>query len=364
MTTSIQRPGYPASAPPPPMHTPPPPSPPVPQYATPPPPPPPPPVPQYATPPQPPVQARPAGVQAQALPEMDSLDWNNTSGGGDGKFPSFGREGRCRLHLRCVGMRMDRTQEKKEPFLAWDFVVVASDNPVDHPVGSTLTHMVKLSGGYNGQYAPQKIMGAALALTGGDAGSIIPPNRAAGIRGTVVEWCDPHQPLAGVEVLMHVDGDRTKGRQSAPHPIGKVKMMPVKGRTLGDLAGGRAAPATVDFQSPYVQTRSLAEYSAIPEHPLYREQMVYEQNQGQAGGYAQPPPSPGGYVPPPPPAAPAAPQVSPDGKWILMNGQWVPHAPAPVAPPPPAAPARHISPDGQYELINNAWVPLQNNIPF
>lgn len=60
--------------------------------------------------------------------------------------------------------------------------------------------------------------------------------------------------------------------------------------------------------------------------------------------YSPPPAPPTSYpgsVPPPAPYAPPAPP------------------PAPVAPPPPPPPAppRQLSPDGKWELVNNQWVP-------
>jgi len=59
------------------------------------------------------------------------------------------------------------------------------------------------------------------------------------------------------------------------------------------------------------------------------------------------------YQPPaPPPPAGAQYTYSPDGRHILLNGQWVP-AP-PQAPPQPQM---TYSPDGRFVLYNGQWVP-------
>jgi hypothetical protein len=80
------------------------------------------------------------------------------------------------------------------------------------------------------------------------------------------------------------------------------------------------------------------------------QQQAPAQSRPPGAGYPQPnytpptqQPAPGyGYpaqTPPPPPPAPPAP------------------------PPPPAAPPRQLSPDGKWELVNNQWVPAQQSAP-
>jgi CRISPR/Cas system-associated exonuclease Cas4 (RecB family) len=90
--------------------------------------------------------------------------------------------------------------------------------------------------------------------------------------------------------------------------------------------------------------------------------------------------------PPVPPVA--APQLSPDGNYQLVNGAWIPYAAPPPPPPPPvnaappppppppvnaappppppppvnAAPpppvtTPQLSPDGNYQLVNGTWIP-------
>lgn len=95
-------------------------------------------------------------------------------------------------------------------------------------------------------------------------------------------------------------------------------------------------------------------------------------------------PAPGQSTPPP--AQASAPQLSPDGKWQLVNGQWVPHnvqttppppqqvpppppppAPAqttpPPAPPAPPVAAPQLSPDGKWQLVDNQWIPYPSINP-
>lgn len=358
MTSSINRPGYPSAPPPPPATS-----------AAPPPPPP------AAPPPPPPSHVQvpllgvpgapvvPAGAPlAQPLAELAGLDWSKANSEG-GEWIKPGRAGRAKFHLRCVGARQGRTEDSKSPYLAWDFVVVATENPDAHPVGSAALVQVNLTGHkWAATMAPKRIMQMSLGLSGKDVTAIQNPVYPTH-RGTVVEWCDPHQPLNGVEIVIEAFLKMTKGRDSPAHPIVESKVYPVKGRSLLDIESGRGLPPTPDHSSPFVRDLTLEAYHAQPEVQLHRDFLTYQATKGTAqpgtaAMYAQPPP-------PPPPPGPRP--VSPDGRHEWDGANWVPRAQAPApppaaAPPPPpapAAPARQFSPDGKYELINNAWVPVQ-----
>jgi hypothetical protein len=116
---------------------------------------------------------------------------------------------------------------------------------------------------------------------------------------------------------------------------------------------------------------------------------------GAAPPFGNPYPGQQAVLPPtqwsPPPAVAAAPapmpapmptsQLSPDGRYQLVNNQWVPvqaapppppppppspggapqMAPPPTAPPPMVPP--QLSPDGKWVFANNQWVPYDSGAP-
>ena len=97
-------------------------------------------------------------------------------------------------------------------------------------------------------------------------------------------------------------------------------------------------------QGPQTYTQTAVAYAAPPvassPPPQYQQPMA-------------PPP------PPPPPPPPTPYQMSPDGQWSLVNGQWVPAAQVTPPPPPPpqAPPAPMAAAAGQAP-------PRKDGLPF
>lgn len=335
------------------------------------------------------------GAPAAMIPnEFWDMDWANSQGFGNGKLLTYGATGRTRLHLRVEAQRMDVTAKKKEPFIAWDFHVVASDNPADFPVGSKAAHMIKV--GRQQLSSPRNVMDTAIALSGKDYTAIVLPNIRAQppVRGTVAEWCAAHQPLKGVEIIADIEVDMTKGTNGPAHPFPKIVLTAFKGRSLADLEANRAVPPTEDFKSPLVACRALDEYLRIQPHPLYLAQQQQQANQfarppGGPGGYPQPQQqygAPGGYQPPPQQMGYAAPAgylppaqqgYQPPPVQPQVHQHQPAPAPAPAAAPPPAqqaapaqaaaapAPAGAPSPyPGWMPDGKGGWVKDPNAAPF
>lgn len=294
----------------------------------------------------PPGNAAPMSADERAAQEaLYDQDMSGDADGGKLLSPNYGHTGRTRLHCRIIRQKYGRLDTKKTPFVKWNMDIIASDNPVDFPVGSRCTQLIKLGAGE--LTAGKNIMTFALGASGYDVTEIIAPRKDPNTgqlmeRGTVAKWADAHQPLSGVEVVIDIEVQMSKGRQSAAHPFGMVNVYPVKGRTLRDLERGTATEPTAQSASPHVTQRTLEEYMRLPDHELYTlsKRLAAVAAGGAGGGYAAPPPQHQAPAAPPPPAASPMRQQF-NGVWhTVVGGAWVADPVSAVSlPPPPAAPA-------------------------
>ncbi|MGH7536370.1 MAG: hypothetical protein ACREMG_12445, partial [Gemmatimonadales bacterium] len=103
--------------------------------------------------------------------------------------------------------------------------------------------------------------------------------------------------------------------------------------------------AEIDSAKTYAEMTAeiAATYPDVPTHgqvphggaaPPYPAPAAWAPPGAAAPAPAWSPPPAVAAPPPPPPSAPAV-QLSPDGKYQLVNNQWVPYVAAPPPPPPP-----------------------------
>lgn len=119
---------------------------------------------------------------------------------------------------------------------------------------------------------------------------------------------------------------------------------------------------------PYVNSPSLPPPSTstapqpvaptldVPEPALPNRVSITQRKDAPGGLTVMQPGQYQAYTPPAPPAPPQTGYpMSPDGRFMYVNNQWVPAPPAqqqPQLPPPPT-----LSPDGRFIYVNNQWVP-------
>ncbi len=181
-----------------------------------------------------PPAGAPAAAQAAGAPDnrpvmgLAYIDWNKAAeDGGKGNSPFISvvakgqeaaNEGKmAQYHVRLKECRTGRTKPpKNQEYYATDWEVIASGEPMLHPIGSNMTWMVML----HHSSAGRNLLKFAVDASGWDISEIIAPGAMIpdptapgdsfsqtppGYRrapGTLMEFCGEGSPVAGVEMVL------------------------------------------------------------------------------------------------------------------------------------------------------------------